>query len=117
MSAGLLRRAAALMRERAQDATPSPWTPWGDRSAPYNGPLDPPPPDYWRISQPDELAHIDTETEADAEHVASWHPDVALAVANWLDGEATLIDYAGDPGAASPAALAVARAYLGEEMS
>jgi hypothetical protein len=85
-----LRAAARLMRERAEKATPGPWQWWGDRSAPYDGPEDPPPPDYWRISVGDDLAHVDTEKQADAVYVASMHPAVALAVADWLEAEASL---------------------------
>ena len=52
----------------------------------------------------------------EAEHIASWHPLVALAVADWLDAAA---ERAERPGALalhslSPGPLAVARAYLGE---
>jgi hypothetical protein len=52
-----------------------------------------------------------------AEHVASWHPAVALAVADWLEREAALIDAQVFP-QSDPVMerypLAVARAYLGE---
>lgn len=44
-------------------------------------------------------------------HVASWHPAVALAVADWLDDAATLAD---ETGRIDRHALAVARAYIGE---
>lgn len=64
----------------------------------------------------------------DAPHIASWHPAVALAVADWLDAEATKVtewrqSQPGKPdihystGKVSKHALAVARAYLGEESS
>lgn len=54
--------------------------------------------------------------EALAEHVASWHPLVAEAVAAWLEIEAAIAErkLPDDSGAVHPA-LRVARAYLGEE--
>lgn len=60
----------------------------------------------------------------DLDHLASWHPAVALAVADWLDAEA--LDAEGRERSGrdrtncdvevyiSPLVLAVARAYLGE---
>jgi hypothetical protein len=48
------------------------------------------------------------DTSSTAEHIASWHPAVALAVADWL--EATVLTDAN-----APFALAVARAYLGSD--
>ena len=63
-----------------------------------------------------------TGGEADMRHIASWHPAVALAVADWLDAvaEAWPIsepDYGLSVRAEAVGhrqALAVARAYLGE---
>ena len=49
----------------------------------------------------------------DALHIASWHPAVALAVADLLDRPAD--DHDETPCPAIDAALAVARAYLGED--
>ena len=97
MSADVLRKAAALMRERAEAA----------------GPNDP-----WFTSDDD------ANTPEDAEHIASWHPAVALAVADWLDATAVRVEAAREPkdGGArnhgwrgSRQALAVARAYLGSD--
>jgi hypothetical protein len=105
MSADTLRAAAKLMRERAEAATPGPW--WSDDSdqcwrlhgvhavipaamfpgtdevmipeqvmnhqilkAPKSGT---PYAEYW-------------PHEADAAQITSWHPLVALAVAEWLEG-------------------------------
>lgn len=63
MSAEVLRRAAALMRERAEAVegwyTAEAWA----TTAPMNLPIE----------------------QADAEHIASWHPTVALAVAKAMD--------------------------------
>lgn len=62
----------------------------------------------------------------DCDHYASWHPVVALAVADWLDAKAEQDDKGACDGAGTVgvcnlcehdfghiAALAVARAYLG----
>jgi hypothetical protein len=47
---------------------------------------------------------------ADAEHIASWHPAVALAVADWLDDTDTEGHH---PDESCCGACEVARAYLG----
>ncbi len=110
MSADVLRRAATLMRERAEAATPGPWQTHGQWVR-----------QKMTWDQPSEFvvsgcadAGIQRQ-RADAAHIASWHPAVALAVADWLDDVATF----GTPtdGHLRPClvpALAVARAYLGE---
>ena len=93
MSADLLRRAASLMRERAEAATPGPWRftdaetvadVWDGGLVVVNPNRDPIAnvSDQWYESDPDEPAPVD-----DARHIASWHPAVALAVAgasNWI---------------------------------
>lgn len=112
MSPDVLRRAAALMRERAEAASPSPWrlecsemcanvieadddeqavaSTWAPSSLPDN--------DYRR-------------EEGNAAHIASWDPAVALAVADWLD----YMSKAHEDGYLKGShALVVARAYLGE---
>lgn len=105
MSAELLRRAAAKMRENADAATRGPWS----------------------------VAHVDGQGFAvhhgehdtvslysdrpNAEHIASWHPDVALAVADLLDEVVAYADYddlVGSERVTAEAAVALARAYLGE---
>ena len=116
MSADILRKAAAVMRERAEAAIhdsdgATRWTATGDgHHAAYgvttvNGPL-------WDI--------VNDVSGPDAEHIASWHPAVALAVADWIDAAAVLAPP--DPHHEGEAcetcdnvtrALAVARAYLG----
>jgi fermentation-respiration switch protein FrsA (DUF1100 family) len=99
--ADILRPAAALMRERAE-ATMEEDTGLDENS-------------WYRIEDAEPTA-IRTKwwafaqaNEADADHIASWHPTVALAVADWLDAQAR--------GSITPSwhALMVARAYLGEE--
>ena len=104
MSAELLRRAAALMRERAEDAAPSPWREVGDGellgcfavvaggSAEFNV--------------------APAVIPANAEHIASWHPAIALAVADWLLVTAeTSAPYRNT----FSKAIDVALAYLGEQ--
>lgn len=121
MSAELLRRAAALMRERANDATGSPWQhiPTEDEAGCS---------DAYVIAL---TGHSsigedvgESMTPEDAQHIASWHPAVALAVADWLEDEADQIP----PGAthamtgggmeipiAEAPAVRAARAYLGAD--
>jgi len=111
-----LRDAARLMRERAQAATSGPWeTPpecpgeitYGYRRegsshiATWIATID--------VSDED---ISEAELGANAEHIASMHPGVALAVADWLDRFADPF-YCYGP-AEFGHALAVARAYLAE---
>lgn len=49
------------------------------------------------------------------EYIQAWHPEAALAVADWLDAEAGAIDMGQDDNwPPQLAAMAVARAYLRE---
>jgi hypothetical protein len=63
-----------------------------------------------RIAQTDERI---AQPDHNAAHIASWHPVVALAVADWLDDMARWMTFgdAGGPGNIANA-LAVADAYL-----
>ena len=103
MSAELLRRAASLMRERAEGAerdyySRGPWTATVfDDGRAWVGPARLPMHGYPNT----------------AEHIASWHPAAARAVADWLDHEAETFEYVGDTFGAP--AFRVARAYLGED--
>lgn len=106
MSSEILRRAASLMRERAEDATPGPWAAASDGRTTEllaDGGADV---IYRRV--------MDWHAPADAEHIASWHPAVALTVADWLtsvvDDQNVDFDLINSEGYS---ALAVARAYLG----
>ena len=118
MSAETLRRAAALMRERAETATPGPWECTGDHLVwpSENGP-----------GANDPILGILSVTHMEsAGHIASWHPAVALAVADWLYDAAENQEMQ-EPGGelhhqwdmrvhvATRCALTVARAYLGED--
>ena len=120
-----LRRAAALMRERASGCQPRRWH-WealGEKRYPQ------------RVSSDGNVAliaecYIDpVHRPYEAEHIASWHPLAALAVAEWLETEAGGYDalartsygvagavfVAGAFGGDIDPALKTARTYLGEE--
>jgi hypothetical protein len=122
----LIREAARLMRQRAEAATAGPW--WYDDDA-----------DCWRLhgvaarlpsgieGWPDQLVNSQIlkapkhgtpyaeywPSDADAEHIASWHPGVALAVAALLDSLADL--YSAGFVEPQPLPMAIVRAYLGKE--
>lgn len=103
MSAELLREAAALMRERAEAATPGPWE--------YKA-------SGWRIGGPSRDSRVGLGSlPENAQHIASWHPAVAVAVADWLDKMAIVAATETAPVAVRLAfideAVKVARAYLG----
>lgn len=100
------RAAAKLMRDRASQAAGYSPGPWVSDSAEF-GELsvittaDVP---EWRVAR--------CLTSA-AEHIAGMHPGVALAVADWLD-EVAADRHSSLPEWVEAAALAIARAYLGE---
>jgi hypothetical protein len=100
MSRDLLRRAAAKMRERAEAAIEDSE---GARVWAYD-------PKAYEVHTVEDR-HIASGFAAhpDGEHIASWHPVVALAIADWLDAE--------DAHQFGPTeqAINVARAYLGED--
>jgi hypothetical protein len=121
MSVETLRRAAALMRERAEVTTPGPWITHEMDSIFVGNQADGRTSGLWAIvhSSSDCLADMKPaaadRVRADAEHIASWDPVVALAVADWLDWVATALDDDGHPYPNEVLALAVARAYLGDQ--
>ena len=100
------------MHKRAEAATPGPWE--MDSNDCCVGATGRESQDYWVLGQRTG-AHV-----ANMRHAASWHPTVALAVANLLEELADDIVGEGDgfydlcPQSDIDAALAVARAYLGE---
>jgi hypothetical protein len=111
-----LRRAAKLMRERADAAPKGHWPalPWGVEDCEHGCPCVVYHGEYAPFDEPQvPLIQFvcDAETPEHAEHIASWHPLAAAAVAGWLEAEAA--DAAVFP-LRFPQALAVARAYLGE---
>lgn len=127
MSAAELREAAALMRSRAEAAACAIGENWrmGDRSTLYTLEFQGND-DVWRnafecgpcvvwSSELDAPKHEYVGTvEEPAEHIASWHPAVALAVADMLDSAAGHVEYTGDLVSEDVKhALTVARAYLG----
>ena len=99
MSADILREAAALMRSRAEaensrgwykvdfnEGDGYPYRPlWGVSNEAYFDPSA-------EEDVPWLAVEIHTGLEATAEHIASWHPTVALAVADWLEAEAGAMD-------------------------
>lgn len=112
----LLREAARIMRERAKAATPGPWE--AGRIGLMGGRVG------LVITQPHgSFVMVDRDNEArieDAKHIASWHPAVALAVADWLDyaaarAECKIANGGGEVPVWSHErdALSVARVYLG----
>jgi hypothetical protein len=129
MSAETLRRAAALMRERAEAATDGSWETYSDESERHF--------DQYGVGVTstvtfDVVAYSGQIYSRDAEHIASWHPAVALAVADLLDEAVDHllahddIDTFGAEAVCPTAreglecsvlgqALNVARAYLGEQ--
>lgn len=123
MSAEILHRAAALMRERAAAAASGPWAidDWKPKGSWPRIMAD----SGESLTGKDILvahAYYPGGRGESAEHIASWDPDVALAVADLLDHAAaraeSKIEHGGWP---EPVwsherdALAVARAYLGGE--
>lgn len=78
MTADLLRRAAARIRETAQAATPGPW--WANPIA-TEAEVDV----YSGTGSSEDIAVADGAYRADAEHIALWSPDVAELVAKVLD--------------------------------
>lgn len=92
MSADLLRRAATKIREEAQAATPGPWEVVIDHHREFECP-------EVSVWSQHEQAYVtedvhtgNSQFKANAEHVATWQPDVAVAVADWLDATATDLD-------------------------
>ena len=120
MSAETLRKAAALMRERAEKARTGDTIP-GDF---WHHDL------TWMSKRFEVIATGEGSIIAEgldrwtAEHIAGFGPAVALAVADWLWETANLIEVHAGTECAEPClhptcrvidrALAVARAYLGE---
>lgn len=114
MSADVLREAARLMRERGNNATLGPWV---QQSEPRSAKVRSAGIDAENFD--DEIAV--TIDAIDAEHIASWHPAVALAVADWLEAEAgteerlSALAHRDSVGSIRDEAIAVARAYLGSD--
>lgn len=112
VSAAVLREAAALMRERATAALPANPA-WVAYELPDAGP------DQWTmvgigVPDDDQGHRAEAMFREDAEHIASWHPTVALAVARFLNFVAPFGD--NPPEMFAPTveqAVNIAHAYLG----
>jgi hypothetical protein len=106
--AALLRQAASLMRERADQAPPGPWAALdgGVASLADEG--------FWPVDTTG--INEDGIDRATRVHIASWHPLVALAVADLLDKIAWMGELDADmlSRVGCDEAIAIARAYLGE---
>lgn len=102
----LLREAAGLMRERAEVAAPSPWEDDRTPGRGFGAAV-------WHTKESGHDAILaGAMRHEDATHIASWHPEAAIAAADLLD------EIAEDVGTASfafKAAEKFARAYLGSE--
>ena len=102
MSAEVLRKAAAAMRYRAERIPVGPW------EKEFS--------DVIRTDVPlgaKDYMIAETETVERAAHIASWHPAVALAVADWLDYAASV--WMGFAPPEQTRLLTVANAYLGSD--
>jgi hypothetical protein len=111
MTSDLLRQAATVLRERADAATPGPWRTdveidgvhAGSRTVVRAGV------GYRsRVVSVGQTRPHHSKGEASAAYIATMHPGVGHALADWLDNEASIM---GD----HLAALTVARAVLGEQ--
>ena len=103
-----LRKAAALMRNRAARATPGPWGSSSKRTTPNTI--------LTRITKQGVTvaeARNHGQGISDLNHLSHWHPAVALAVADWLD---VVAETSSPTRAGFDEALAVAREYLGAEL-
>lgn len=107
MSADLLRRAAAAMRTAAKEAEKLYYSPWHDEADEV---LD-------RKGSTVAAVYDHGEINYLTEHIASWHPAVAIAIADWLAFLADFVDASsiGMAGSNYDHALAVARVFLGVE--
>ena len=114
-----LREAAGLMRRRAQAAIEGPWEAIHDEDTGDVSvrPVDDDPDFYIEVASTTQWPdHLDRSPTGD--HIASWHPAVALAVADWLEATASGLSpermSLSENGPYAQGALAVARAYLGK---
>lgn len=120
----LIREAARLIRQRAEAATNRAPLPWRQTISDSESPTGVGICEDHRQAEPmwpcENCWAIETWSEPVAEHIASWHPGVALLVADWLDVAADLWEppkqtkYYSRRTASQLAALAMARAYLGK---
>jgi hypothetical protein len=108
----ILRRAAALMRDRADAAKPSPWQPDVDDGHERIDVVT----DARSIVVCEAINYRSGDGASTAQHIAGWHPSVAREIADWLDVVAHDVERPGfDAGwmRVYDQAFTVARAYLG----
>jgi hypothetical protein len=77
----LLRRAAALMRERANAARPSPWQTDVDEGHETRDVVT----DARSVAVCQTINYGNGDGLQNARHIASWHPFMAHEIADWLD--------------------------------
>ena len=113
MSADTLRRAAALLRERAEKATRGPWQTateidgWrAGRRTVVRGPGS-------RVVTVGQTRTHHSEGEENVAYIATMHPGVGLALADWLQLEADRLGWLENY--ATPQAVILARLILREE--
>ena len=88
MSAARLREAAKVLRERAEAATPGPWR--GEYSG-KTGPVVMNAESHNALDHVAKCSHF--RPHSDAAYIATMHPGVGLALADWLDTEAEDFPY------------------------
>lgn len=124
-----LRAAASKIRDTARNATPGPWTVGGqgevDEIDHYERPIlaevesrdedDKPFKEIVQVAavtyHTNGFQYPHAEAKAEAEHIALWHPGVAVLIADWLETVAEVDEHGFRP--ASSSALAVAHAING----
>ena len=116
----VIRRAIVLMRSRAEAATDG-GPRWETAPDEMHGPS------RSVIYPADSDSAVAFAGSDDAEHIAAWHPAVALAVADWLEHQAVADEFherqdadnefadGYTPRAGTIRALVVAKAYFGED--
>jgi hypothetical protein len=122
-----IRRAAALMRERAQAATPSPWRnhdgyvpDGGYVTTVLAGEGNETHPVAWIPSFSNQPADLDRQAWPDAIYIAAMQPGVALLIADTWDEIANVAAFEErvsgmtSPSSIANRALAAARAFVGE---
>lgn len=113
MSAELLRKAVMILRERAEAATPGPWEVNEGGMGVLAGR------EEWDLGGGQQrilTANMPYRAErmrANVAHVATMHPGVGLALADWLEDEANAAGY--HENRVVPAALPLARLIVGEQ--
>ena len=113
MSADILRRAAAVLRERAEAATPGPWEAMehdsnpGDEGVCLLGAAA-------TVTGSHMIGYFhvlsQAEQEANGAYAATMHPGVGLAIADWLQLEADRLGWLENH--ATPQAVVLARLIL-----